>query len=93
MELADVQAQLERTSLAKQDSERKTMDAARLNHELQSQLDEANEEIVDVMKKYKAAVQQASVDHITVADLLSQIADADRERASTGEQLAALQVR
>ena len=77
--------------LSKQDAERKTIDCQRLNHDLQSQLDEANDEILDVMKKYKAAVQQASVDHITVNDLLSQIAEADRERAAVNEQLAGLQ--
>merc|ERR1719204_1614252 len=93
MELSDVQAQLEQVLLTKQDAERKAMDAARQNHDLQSQLEEANDEILDVMKKYKAAVQQASVDHITVNDLLSQIADSDREKASVGEQLAALQAK
>ena len=62
MELSDVQAQLEQVLLTKQDAERKAMDAARQNLDFQSQLEEANDEILDVMKKYKASVQQASVD-------------------------------
>lgn len=50
--------------------------------ELQSQLDENEEDYNDVMKKYKAVVQQASLDQNLVSQQSQQIEElsTDRER-------------
>lgn len=53
--------------------------------DIQSQLEENEEDMVDIMKKYKAVVQQQTVDQITMNDQLLQIeeltADRDKLRA------------
>jgi len=48
--------------------------------EVQSQLEENEEDMADVMKKYKALVQQQTVDHITLNDQLRQIEELTTER-------------
>lgn len=63
-------------------SENKAMALLREKTELQSQLDENEEDYNDVMKKYKAVVQQASLDQNLVSQQSQQIEElsTDRER-------------
>lgn len=48
--------------------------------EIQSQLEENEEDLADIMKKYKAVVQQQTVDQITMNDQLHQIEELVSER-------------
>ena len=61
-------------------SENKSMALLREKTEVQSQLEENEEDMADVMKKYKALVQQQTVDHITLNDQLRQIEELTTER-------------
>lgn len=48
--------------------------------EIQSHLEENEEDLADIMKKYKAVVQQQTVDQITMNDQLAQIEELIVER-------------
>lgn len=44
------------------------------------QLEESEEEVAEVMKKYKAVVSQLSVDQITLSEQSQQIAELEHEK-------------
>jgi myosin-18 len=48
--------------------------------EIQSQLEENEEDMADIMKKYKAVVQQQTVDQIKMNDQLAQIEELTIDR-------------
>jgi hypothetical protein len=58
------------------------MSLLREKTELQSQLDENEEDYNDVMRKYKAVVQQSTLDQSMISQQLQQIEElsTDRER-------------
>ncbi|XP_052800270.1 unconventional myosin-XVIIIa-like isoform X12 [Mya arenaria] len=80
LELADLQQQLDDLFKSKQETENKSMSLLREKTELQSQLEENEEDLGDAMKKYKAVVQQQSLDHITLNDQLQQIEELTVEK-------------
>ncbi|XP_037086110.1 unconventional myosin-XVIIIa-like isoform X2 [Pollicipes pollicipes] len=87
-ELQDTQTLLEEAQRARTDSETRYLTASRELHQLQGQVDEQEEELQEVMKKYKAAVAQLSVDQLTLQDQASQLTELEAERALLREQLA-----
>lgn len=60
MEVHDLQQQLEDISKSKKESEERCMQLSRDNNDLQTQLEENDEDSAELMKKYKAAVSQVS---------------------------------
>ncbi|KAK6192213.1 hypothetical protein SNE40_003722 [Patella caerulea] len=80
LEMQDLNQQIEDLSRAKQESENKCMSVLREKADLQNRIEENEEDMAEIMKKYKAAVQQQSVDHITISDQLRQIEEMSSER-------------
>jgi hypothetical protein len=62
--LSDVQQQLDDVLRSKSDLEDKVLRLSREKADLSSQLDDSEEELQEVMKKYKASVSQLSVDQV-----------------------------
>jgi myosin-18 len=88
IELQDLHQQLDAAARTKQEVEEKCQHLSRDKNELQSRIEENDEELAELMKKYKAAVQQHSVDLITFDDQSKQIETLLREKESLAEQLA-----
>ena len=88
MELADVQAQLDDVLRNKGEVEDKLLRVGREKADIAGHLEDNEEELADVMKKYKAAVAQLSVDQITIHEQANNITDLEEERNSLKEQLA-----
>ena len=73
LELADVQGQLDEVSRSKSDLDDRNLRLSREKADLASQLQEADEEQQDVMKKYKASVAAVAADKITIQDQAANI--------------------
>merc|ERR1719189_590453 len=63
---------------------------AREKADLSSQLEENEEEMHDIMRKYKASVAQVTTDQITIQDQASNIHQLEDEKQKLKEQLAEL---
>merc|ERR1719225_2140890 len=63
---------------------------AREKADLSSQLEENEEEMHDIMRKYKASVAQVTTDQITIQDQASSIQMLQDDKAKLKEQLAEL---
>lgn len=88
LELSDVQAQLEDIMRSKSDIEDKLYRLGREKTDLSSQLDDNEEELQEVMKKYKASVSQLSIDQITITEQANNITELEEERNRLKETLA-----
>ena len=88
MELADVQAQLDDVLRNKGEVEDRLLRVGREKADIAGHLEDNEEELADVMKKYKAAVAQLSVDQITIHEQANNITDLEEERNNLKEQLA-----
>ena len=66
LEVADLQQQLDDVMRNKNDLEDRMLKTSREKADLSSQLEDNEEEMSEVMKKYKASVSQLSVDQITI---------------------------
>merc|ERR1719318_1908664 len=93
LELADVQIQLEDVSRSKSDLEDKHLRMAREKADIASQLQENEEELHDIMRKYKASVAAVSTDQITIQDQAGTIQELEDERNKLREQLAEMSQR
>merc|ERR1711973_161780 len=90
LELADVQQQLDDVIRTKGNLEEKHLRMAREKADLASQLEENEEEMYDIMRKYKASVAQVTTDQITIQDQASSIQQLEDDKAKLKEQLAEL---
>ncbi len=88
MELSDVQAQLDEVLRSKADVEDRLIRLGREKADVSGQLEDNEEELQDVIKKYKAAVAQLSVDQITITEQANSISDLEEERNGLKETLA-----
>ncbi|KAK3595793.1 hypothetical protein CHS0354_025430 [Potamilus streckersoni] len=93
LELQDLQQQLEELFTAKQEAENKCMTLMREKTDFQTQLEENEEDLADIMKKYKAVVQQQSVDQIKLTDQLGQIEELIQERDQLKQEVNDLTAR
>lgn len=93
LELADTVVQLEDVSRAKSELEEKHLRQGRERADLASQLQETEEELQDVMRKYKASVAAVSTDQITIQDQAASIQELEEERCKLREQLAEMSQR
>ncbi len=64
LELGDVQTQLDDIMRSKSDLEDRLLRTCRERADLSTQLEDNEEELQEVMKKYKASVSQLSVDQV-----------------------------
>ncbi|XP_071848331.1 unconventional myosin-XVIIIa-like isoform X3 [Apostichopus japonicus] len=85
-ELLEVQAKVEELSRGKMEIEDKLSHANRDKSDLESQLEDNEEEINDLMKKYKASINQAALDQAklleanqTISDLRTQLQDIEEK--------------
>merc|ERR1719436_182554 len=90
LELADVQQQLDDIIRTKGNLEEKHLRMAREKADLSSQLEENEEEMHEIMRKYKASVAQVTTDQITIQDQASNIHQLEDEKQKLKEQLAEL---
>ncbi|XP_046371611.2 unconventional myosin-XVIIIa-like isoform X3 [Haliotis rufescens] len=93
LEIQDLQQQIEDFSRSKQEAEDRCMSLLREKSDLQNKLEENEEDLTEIMKKYKAAVQQQSVDHITLSSQLQQIEELSTERCNLQQEVENLSSR
>ncbi|XP_061197943.1 unconventional myosin-XVIIIa-like isoform X2 [Saccostrea echinata] len=93
LEIQDLQQQLDDIFRAKTESENKAMALLREKTELQSQLDENEEDYNDVMRKYKAVVQQATLDQNVISQQLQQIEELTSDRERLKQEIADLHLK
>lgn len=89
-ELMETQGFLEDASKQKNEAEERANMINREKSDLQMQLEENEEELAEVLKKYKAAVQQMSLDQIALQEQVSLVSELEIERNSLKEQLMEL---
>ncbi|CAG9770133.1 unnamed protein product [Ceutorhynchus assimilis] len=92
-ELSEMQGLLDEAHRQKSDSEDRANAMQREKSDIQTQLEENEEELAEVLKKYKAAVQQMSVDQMTLQEQVSLVSELEVERNHLKEQLAELSTR
>merc|ERR1719342_1738365 len=90
LELADVQIQLDDVMRTKHDVEEKNLRLTREKADLQGSLTENEEELQEVMRRYKACVAAVSTDQITIQDQSLTIQTLECERNKLREQYAEL---
>jgi len=93
LELADVHQQLDDVSRAKSDIDDKNLRLSREKADLLTTLQENEEELQDVMRKYKASVAAVSTDQITIQDQAATIQELENERNKLREQYAEISQR
>ncbi|XP_017771630.1 PREDICTED: unconventional myosin-XVIIIa isoform X2 [Nicrophorus vespilloides] len=90
VELSETQSLLEESNRQRNDAEDKLNAVNRERSDMQSQLEENEEELAEVLKKYKASVSQMSLDQLALQEQVSLVTDLEIERNSLREQLAEL---
>jgi len=90
LELADVQIQLDDVMRTKHEVDEKNLRLTREKADLQSSLNENEEELQEVMRRYKACVAAVSTDQITIQDQSLTIQTLECERNKLREQYAEL---
>lgn len=93
LELADVQQQLDDMIRAKNDLEDRHLKLSREKAEYAGQLQENEEDLTEVMKKYKASVNAVTTDQITIQDQAANIAELEAERNKLRETVAELSIK
>ncbi|XP_066257814.1 unconventional myosin-XVIIIa isoform X5 [Euwallacea similis] len=92
-ELAEMQLLLDDAHKQKADAEDRANVMLREKTDLQTQVEENEEELAEVLKKYKAAVQQMSVDQMALQEQVCLVSELEVERNHLKEQLAELSTR
>lgn len=92
-DLAEVTASLDEVQAARRVAEERASMLARDKNHLQSQLDENEEELAEVLKKYRGTVQQLSVEQTVQQEQAGRIAELETDRANLQERLAELTFR
>merc|ERR1739844_754407 len=93
LELGDVQQQLEDIMRSKSDLEDRLMRVSREKTDMSSQIEDNEEELHEVMKKYKASVSQLSVDQITIQEQSNRVTDLEEEKNQLKSQVSELTVK
>merc|ERR1719392_593704 len=84
---------LEDTARAKTELEDKLVKVSRERADLAQQVKENDEEMMELMKKYKASVAACSIDQITIQDQALTIQQLETERNRAQELLAEMEVK
>jgi myosin-18 len=88
LDLAETQTQLEDVCRAKADLEERGVKVGRERADLALHLRENDEEMQELIKKYKASVAAGSTDQITIQDQAVTIQELEAQRNSAREKLA-----
>ncbi|KAM9003505.1 unconventional myosin-XVIIIa isoform 9-T12 [Sarcophilus harrisii] len=91
VEIEDLHLQIDDISKAKTGLEEQVSRLQREKNEIQSRLEEDQEDLNELMKKHKAAVAQASRDLAQMNDLQIQLEEANKEKQELQEKMQALQ--
>ena len=86
-DLSETQAQLEDAVRHKNEAEEKANLASREKSNLQAQVEENEEEMAEVLKKYKATIQQMSMDQLALQEQVSLVSELEAERNALKDQL------
>lgn len=89
-ELLENQSLLEESHKHRQDAEERANALSREKGDLQTQLEENEEELAEVLKKFKGTVQQMSLDQLALQEQVSLVTELEIERNHLKEQLAEL---
>lgn len=89
-DLLETQSLLEEAHKQKQDAEERANSLLRERGDLQTQLEENEEELAEVLKKFKGTVQQMSLDQLALQEQVSLVSELEIERNQLKEQLAEL---
>lgn len=89
-ELLETQAMLEEAHKHRQEAEDRANSLLREKSDLQIQLEENEEELAEVLKKFKGTVQQMSLDQLALQEQVSLVSELEVERNQLKEQLAEL---
>ncbi|XP_056632448.1 unconventional myosin-XVIIIa isoform X6 [Diorhabda sublineata] len=89
-DLLETQSLLEEAHKQKQDAEERANALLREKGDLQTQLEENEEELAEVLKKFKGTVQQMSLDQMALQEQVSLVSELEIERNHLKEQLAEL---
>jgi len=93
LELVETNSMLEDTTRAKTELEDKLVRVSRERADLVQQVKENDEEMMELMKKYKASVSACSIDQITIQDQALTIQQLETERNRAQELLAEMEVK
>ena len=93
LELVETNSMLEDTTRAKTDLEERLVKVSRERADLSQQVRENDEEMMELMKKYKASVSACSIDQITIQDQALSIQQLETERNRAQELLAEMEVK
>ncbi|XP_053543516.1 unconventional myosin-XVIIIa isoform X6 [Ictalurus punctatus] len=91
VEIEDLHVQMDDISKAKQTLEEQLIRVQREKNDLQSRMEEDQEDMNELMKKHKVAVAQSSQSLAQVSELQSQLEEAMKEKQEVQERLTALQ--
>ncbi|KAM3725289.1 Unconventional myosin-XVIIIa [Dirofilaria immitis] len=86
-ELGEVRVQLEAALTAKNSAEDRALVLFKEKSSALALVEEQDEQVRNLLKKYKAAVQQSAVDSIKIADQFEQMADMEKDKEKLREQL------
>lgn len=89
-ELLETQAMLEESHKQRQEAEDRANSLLREKSDLQTHLEENEEELAEVLKKFKGTVQQMSLDQLALQEQVSLVSELEVERNQLKEQLAEL---
>ncbi|KAK6620967.1 hypothetical protein RUM43_011270 [Polyplax serrata] len=92
-ELSEVNGMLEEALRTKGDAENRCQAAVREMNALRTQVDENEEELAELLKKYRQTVQQLSAEQLSNQETAGALAEAEAERQSLRDQLAELTAR
>merc|ERR1719297_330468 len=88
LELGELQSQLEDTGRGRKLAEDKAAKLARDKSELSAQLQENEEELAEVIRKYKSSVSTISQDQLTIQNQAQHVQDLELESKKLKEQVA-----
>ncbi|XGW27597.1 hypothetical protein V3C99_007865 [Haemonchus contortus] len=86
-ELNEVRVQLEQALVAKSAAEDKALILLKEKNSGMALIEEKDEQYQQLMRKYKAAIQQTHLDHIAMVDHIEQIAELEKAKQKLTEQL------
>ncbi|WKY03227.1 hypothetical protein Q1695_004738 [Nippostrongylus brasiliensis] len=86
-ELNEVRVQLEQALVAKSAAEDRALILLKEKNSGMALIEEKDEQYQQLMRKYKAAIQQTHLDHIAMADHIEQIAELEKTKQKLTEQL------
>lgn len=89
-ELVDVQTLLDESMRTRNDAEERATQLQRDRSELHTQLEENEEEMAELMKKYSSTVRQVNSEQIKISELDIRVSELESERQSLKEQVEEL---